>query len=243
MTTSYYQEKLHAHRLQRVYEIACPRVRQYLEAEINHLAKFVHPGDKILEVGCGYGRALAPLSEIAGQGWGVDNANDTLMLAKTRFPFLHLSLMDAADLEFPDRYFDLVFAIQNFVSICKVPPERLVQECLRVTRFGGRVLLSSYAAQFWPHRLKWFRRQADEGLLGHIDESATGNGVIVCTDGFKATTVNPDEFIALTRKMGVHADVYTIDDSSVFCEIQMKTEYYEFVKGKDKRSRSPMPSL
>ena len=43
-----------------------------------------------------------------------------------------------------------------------------------VTRPGGRVLFSSYAEAFWDHRLAWFRLQAREGLLGEIDEAATG---------------------------------------------------------------------
>jgi SAM-dependent methyltransferase len=130
-----------------------------------------------------------------------------------------LSVMDAAGLGFSDQSFDLVFGIQNFVSACKVPPQELLRECLRVARPGGRILLSSYAEQFWPHRLEWFRQQAAEGLLGAIDEAATGNGVIICKDGFKATTFSTNEFTALTDAMEVEAKIYLVDDASVFCEI------------------------
>ena len=69
MNKTYYAKKLNAERLRRVYEIAGSRVCQYLQAEIDHLAGFVQPGDKILELGCGFGRVLAPLARIAGQGW------------------------------------------------------------------------------------------------------------------------------------------------------------------------------
>ena len=50
MNKTYYAKKLNAERLRRVYEIAGPRVCQYLQAEIDHLAGFVQPGDKILEL-------------------------------------------------------------------------------------------------------------------------------------------------------------------------------------------------
>jgi cyclopropane fatty-acyl-phospholipid synthase-like methyltransferase len=52
----YYAEKLSAKRLQRCYEIASPRVQQYLEAEIEHVIGHLKPTDTVLELGCGYGR-------------------------------------------------------------------------------------------------------------------------------------------------------------------------------------------
>lgn len=220
MDRSYYARKLSAERLERVYTLADRRVQRYLQAEIDHLAAGVRPGMRILEVGCGYGRVLAPLARRAGGGWGIDNAPESLALARRRYPWLHLAAMDAAALGFAPGAFDRVVGVQNFISACRVPPERVLAECLRVTRPGGRVLLASYAEAFWPHRLAWFRQQAAEGLLGPIDEAATGNGVIVCRDGFRAVTFGPREFEDLARACGVTARIYSVDAASLFCEIQ-----------------------
>ncbi len=224
MTKSYYAQKLNAQRLRRAYEIAGARVRQYLQAEIDHLAGFVKPGDRILELGCGYGRVLAPLSGIAGKGWGIDNSDANVQLALDENPELDIRVMDAAHLTFSKGTFDLVFGVQNFISACKVPPEQLLAESLRVIRPGGHLLLSSYAAQFWTHRMEWFRRQAEEGLIGAIDEDASKNGVIVGLDGFKATTFSPDAFKDLTASMGITATIKTVDESSVFCEIKVSED-------------------
>ncbi|MGD9018138.1 MAG: class I SAM-dependent methyltransferase [Desulfobacterales bacterium] len=219
MGDDYYSQKLNARRLRRAYEIASPRVRQYLSAEIDHLAEEIRPGERILEVGCGFGRVLGPLSRIAGGGWGIDTAVASIALAKADHPHLHLAVMDAATLGFPGETFDLVAGIQNFVSACRVPPLKLLEECLRVARKGGRVILSSYTAEFWPHRLEWFRRQAMEGLLGPIDEAETGNGVIACRDGFRAATFSKGDFAALAAAAGVVADIHAVDQSSLFCRI------------------------
>lgn len=216
---AYYAQKLSAHRLDRVYTIARPRVRQYLQAEMDHVQAAIRPGDRVLELGCGTGRVLAHVARDAGMAWGVDTAFASVALARLRYPDLGWAVMDAARLGFPPGCFDLVIGVQNFISACKVPPEDLVRESLRVTRPGGRVLLSSYAEAFWPHRLEWFRDQADEGLLGAIDKDATGNGVIVGQDGFRATTFSPEDFADLARRLGADADVYEIDRSSVFCQI------------------------
>ncbi len=219
MSKAYYAQKLSADRLDRVYAIAGPRVRQYLQAEMDHARAAIRPGDRVLELGCGTGRVLGHVARDAQMAWGVDFAPASVASAHSRYSDLGWAVMDAARLGFPSDCFDLVLGVQNFISACKVPPEDLVRESLRVTRPGGRVLLSSYTEAFWPHRLDWFRDQAAEGLLGAIDEDATGDGVIVGQDGFRATTFSPEDFAGLAERLGVEAEIYEVDSSSVFCKI------------------------
>ena len=88
-----------------------------------------------------------------------------------------------------------------------------------MTRPGGMILFSTYSEKFWEHRLEWFRRQADAGLLGEIDWAKTGQGVIVCKDGFTATTVSPRQFYSLLTGLNVEATIVEVDDSSLFCEL------------------------
>lgn len=82
-----------------------------------------------------------------------------------------------------------------------------------------RVLFSGYAARFWPDRLEWFEAQAARGLIGPIDYAATGDGVIVCADGFRATTVGPEEFAELAAALGIEPRIVEVDGSSLFCEL------------------------
>jgi 2-polyprenyl-6-hydroxyphenyl methylase/3-demethylubiquinone-9 3-methyltransferase len=205
--------------LDRVYAIAGARVRQYLQAEIDHVRTRVRPGDRLLELGCGTGRVLGALHSDHGEFWGVDNARESVRQARERYPGCRWAVMDAAVLGLRDAGFDVVIGVQNFISACQLPPEDLVREGLRVARPGGRMLLASYADAFWPHRLEWFRAQAAQGLLGAVDEAATGDGVIVGCDGFRATTFRPQDFAALARRLGVAAEIYTVDGSSVFFEV------------------------
>jgi 2-polyprenyl-6-hydroxyphenyl methylase/3-demethylubiquinone-9 3-methyltransferase len=125
---------------------------------------------------------------------------------------------------FKANCFDLTVCIQNGISAFKVNQRSLIKEAARVTRPEGTVLFSSYAAKFWPHRLDWFRAQADCGLVGEIDEAATGNGVIVCKDGFKAITIGPEDFRSLAADVGRALTITTVDDSSVFCAITASGE-------------------
>jgi len=218
----YYSEKLSAERLRQVYELAPSRVKQYLEAEIRFVVDRMNPADLVLELGCGYGRVLARLAEKTERVAGVDTSLDSLVMARASGGIrgtVALLVMNAATLGFRDNCFDLVACVQNGISAFKVDQEQLMREALRVTRSGGRVLFSSYAEAFWADRLDWFRLQADHGLLGDIDEEATGNGVIVCKDGFRATTIGPEDFKALASKIAVTPVITEVDASSIFCEI------------------------
>jgi 2-polyprenyl-6-hydroxyphenyl methylase/3-demethylubiquinone-9 3-methyltransferase len=220
--SSYYAESLSGRRLQRCYEVASPRVRQYLEAELRYVLEQLGPRDFVLELGCGYGRVVFRLAEVAQLVVGVDTAEESLALARElaresiRCQFL---AMDAVDLHFPEGEFDAVVCIQNGICAFGVDQERLLREALRVTREGGLVLLSTYAAGFWPHRLEWFEAQAAEGLLGRVDHDASGDGVIVCEDGFRAGQLNPDQFENLCARLEVSPEMIEVDGSSLFCRI------------------------
>lgn len=224
MPFNYYDKKLGAERLRRVYEIAPPRVRQYLEAEIRHVLSLVRPGDIVLELGCGYGRVLKQLVLQAGELYGVDTSIASLMLARnvlSGHENVFLAQMSAARLAFRDRCFDVVGCIQNGISSFHVDQRQLIQESMRVTKPGGLILFSSYSHKFWDDRLHWFELQAQHGLLGEIDYTKTGNGVIVCKDGFTATTVDGHQFVELCRDLSAQVNIVEVDDSSLFCEIRL----------------------
>ena len=115
--------------------------------------------------------------------------------------------------------FDVVLCIQNGISSFKIEPKILFREAERVTRKRGKVLFSSYSSKFWPSRLEWFRKQAAEGLIGAIDEERTGDGVIHCRDGFRATTFSAEDFTKTAASIGLVARLEEVDDSSLFCEL------------------------
>lgn len=221
----YYSEKLSSERLRRVYALAPQRVKRYLEAEIRFVMERINNDHLVLEMGCGYGRVLEKLTQKTARVVGIDTSLPSLLMARqqgSQFFIDFLSVMNAAELGFRDKCFDTVICIQNGISAFHVDQEMLMREALRVTHTGGKVLFSSYSERFWPERLEWFRIQAEYGLLGEIDEQATGNGTIVCKDGFRATTVGPNEFKELASRVGITPKIVEVDGSSLFCEIDIE---------------------
>jgi 2-polyprenyl-6-hydroxyphenyl methylase/3-demethylubiquinone-9 3-methyltransferase len=218
----YYNKNLAADRLCLVYQVAPPRVKQYLEAEIAFVLERISPSDVVLELGCGYGRVLERLAGRAKLTVGIDTSKASLRVAARGFKSIRnmrLLQMNAAMLAFADESFDLVVCIQNGISAFHVDPRTLISESLRVTKRGGLALFSSYSMKFWKDRLEWFRIQSEHGLVGEIDWDATREGEIVCKDGFRGTTYTADRFVSIVSKLGRHCIITEVDESSLFCEI------------------------
>lgn len=57
------------------------------------------------------------------------------------------------------------------------------------------------------------------GPVGEIDFDRTMDGVIVCKDGFTASTVDRDRFNELTAGLAVETTIVEVDNSSLFCEM------------------------
>jgi len=221
---NYYSDKLNAIQLQQCYEIAPQRVKQFLEAEIDFVLQNVGIKDKVLDLGCGYGRVTERLIKKARKVVGIDISESNIQLAKEmhKDTGIQYFTMNAIGLSFIDNSFDMTICIQNGISAFKVDPKQLIKEALRVTKKAGKLLFSSYSEKFWDERLNWFKIQADHGLIGEIDYELTKNGVIICKDGFKAITFSSQEFLKLTSNFNVEVKIHEIDNSSLFCEMIKK---------------------
>ena len=130
--------------------------------------------------------------------------------------------MNAISLCFYDNTFDIVLCLQNGMSAFKENQQDLIKEAFRVTKPGGAVLFSSYSEKFWIDRLEWFKIQSDNGLIGEIDYNATKDGTIACKDGFRATTISPNDFLQLTKDFNYDTKIFEVDKSSVFFEIKVE---------------------
>jgi len=221
----YYIENLSGNHLHRVYSLADERVKRYLQGEIEFFRERISPGDRVLELGCGYGRILKALASDTHITEGIDNAPGNIELAGEYLhnePGIKVHLMSVDNLEFPDNSFDLVLCAQNGLSAFGLDPLIVVREASRVTKHDGRLYCCTYADSFWPSRLRWFHNQADAGLLGAIDETKTGNGVIACVDGFISTSMTDVQFREIASALNLVVDIVELQGGSLISEFKCK---------------------
>ena len=146
----YYSKKLFATKLKLAYEIASPRIQQYLDEEIKFVMSHIKSTDTVLEIGCGYGRVLARLAKKTQSVIGIDTAKTSLKHAKhflANYNNITLYHQTARNILLRSDSIDVVVAIQNPISAFKIDPEVLVNEALKVTKKGGKILISSYSAK------------------------------------------------------------------------------------------------
>jgi SAM-dependent methyltransferase len=112
------------------------------------------PGTRLLDVGCGSGLALVLARERGALPSGVDISPGLLGIARDRLPHADLREADMESLPFDAAAFDAVTGVNAFQFAGD--PRRALREAARVTRPGGRVVASLFAA---PER--------SEGTVAH----------------------------------------------------------------------------
>ncbi|HYM39394.1 MAG TPA: class I SAM-dependent methyltransferase [Thermoplasmata archaeon] len=216
----YYEGHLSGARLLECYRLAPPRIQQYLDREIRFVLGRVRGARFVLELGCGYGRVMKRLAPFVATIVGCDTSEESLRFATSYLGSRRnwaVVRTDAARTGFRAGMFDATVCVQNGISAFGVDGGQLVAEAARITRGGGQIVFSSYSPRIWQDRLAWFGEQARAGLIGPIDPSRTRDGTIVCTDGFRATTVDAGGFWRLFEGAGLSPELHEVDNSSLFC--------------------------
>ena len=104
----------------------------------------VSPGTSVLDVGCGSGLTLVLAAERGALVSGLDVSPGLLGVARERLPEGDLRDGDMESLPFPDAAFDAVVGVNAFQFAGD--PQLALREAARVTRPGGRVVASLFAA-------------------------------------------------------------------------------------------------
>lgn len=114
-------------------------------------AKYLRPGETILDIGVGAGRTAPHLAPAAAAYIGIDYSEPMIEAARRRFPELDFRRGDAADLTgFENERFDLV--VFSFNGMSSIPTDesrrRAFREVTRVLKPGGRYIFSVSNSEF-----------------------------------------------------------------------------------------------
>ncbi|MDD5342523.1 MAG: class I SAM-dependent methyltransferase [Patescibacteria group bacterium] len=111
---------------------------EYLEFQ-----KYLQPGMKVLDIGCGNGRLTKIFDKVKVDYTGVDVSPRMLEQARKLFPGYKFQVGDIMNLPFSEGEFDAVFCLQ---VIHQIPSGELRRQALgqmsRVLKPGGRIIVA-----------------------------------------------------------------------------------------------------
>ncbi len=114
-----------------------------------HLARQYSQGKDVLEVACGTGQGLGYMAQVANTVTGGDIDEKNVSTAKAHYqsrPQIKIDILDAHQLQFPDKSFDLILIYEALYYLER--PQAFLDEVKRVLRQGGKLIISSVNKQW-----------------------------------------------------------------------------------------------
>ena len=117
-------------------------------AQVNEFAKFLAPGDEVLDVGCGPGNvAKQLLAAKTLQITGIDLSDEMVRLAAANVPTGKFLCQDIRQAEFPSRQFDAVVLSFSIVHLNDAEAYALLRKAVSWLKGKGVLYLSFMAGK------------------------------------------------------------------------------------------------
>jgi SAM-dependent methyltransferase len=181
---------------------------QYHFEKLHHLPRLVEftgpPGRRVLDVGCGTGVDLVHFTRGGAEATGIDASGAAIRLAAQNLASqqlaARLAIADGEDLPFRDASFDYVFA--HGVVQYTADDERLVAECRRVLRPGGRAFFQVYNRISWLNALSKLMKVDLEHVDAPVIKTYTHAGFRRLLAGFRDVQLVTERFPVRSRLHG-----------------------------------------
>jgi ubiquinone/menaquinone biosynthesis C-methylase UbiE len=107
----------------------------------NVFEKYLIPGSKILEAGCGLGQVVIALRTRGFNCYGLDYADKVINILNNKFPDIPFEIGDIRNIKYNDNFFDSYISlgvIEHFTE----GQEKMLNEAARVLNKNGIIFLS-----------------------------------------------------------------------------------------------------
>lgn len=212
MNKSFFALAEHSQFIQQVYAAAPSQLQQYFREEGEMLRRGLHGARCVLEIGCGFGRALDCVPE--GTNYtGIDIGFGYLVEAsRTRQPGKWVCA-DATALPFADGAFDAVFCIQNTLGNMEGIEQKVLAESFRVC--NGRLLFGVYSEDSFDLRRLWYDRLVELGIFGRYGLDPVNPRIVRSDTGWSSRCFDSEE---LQQMLGAgRVTIRKIGALSYFC--------------------------
>jgi demethylmenaquinone methyltransferase/2-methoxy-6-polyprenyl-1,4-benzoquinol methylase len=156
------------------------------------IAEHIHPGNHVLDLGCGTGTLAQMCIERGAVVMGVDANSGMLAVAKRNSPsanFLNISLGNL-DEHLGDESFDIILSTLAFSELTRAERIHALKQIKRILRNGGTVLIGDeiipekilakwlyYAFRIPMRLLTWVATQTTTNAISNFDDDVREAGM------------------------------------------------------------------
>jgi SAM-dependent methyltransferase len=155
--------------------------------------RWVRPGAKTLEAGCGLGHFTVAADAIGYRAEGLDWSETTIERLREQFASISWHVGDVRRLQFPDDTFDAIYSpgvCEHFVE----GPVGVLAETRRVLTPGGIAVISTPCFNEWIQRRAFKftgEAPADESTFFEYAFTPTGMATVLAQLGFEVLQIRP----------------------------------------------------
>lgn len=213
---SFFSRKEQAEFIQRVYKEAPPVIQELFRKETELLRQALNGCTSALEIGCGYGRALAGVDP-GTQYTGIDIGFDYVAEAKVRNPHSNWICGDATSLPFSASTFGAVFLIQNTLGNMEGIEKGVISECKRIVELGGKLIASVYSEDSFEIRRTWYDRLIDAGIFGKVWLDPDNPKIARSDTGWSSRCFDRQELIKMLKGSETSLEIAKLTNFLYFC--------------------------
>lgn len=173
--------------------------KNLFQKEKDYLRSQITPNSKVLDIGCGNGRNILSLVDVAGSITGLDNSEKAVEDARKNLKEnsnVEIVLGDALSLPFEDKSFDFAVLSMTLVNFADVKV-KVLEEMKRVVKDDGKVIISVYSEKALPERVSMYNQ------VGAKIKSEKDGYVIFETEGLTSEQFSKKELEDLVNKAGL----------------------------------------
>ncbi len=198
-------------------------IEEYLEKERDCLRNIVKRGESVIDIGCGTGRVLRGLQDIAGMCVGVDYSEHHADMARKMLKDTDIFLADAKKTNFKDDLFDCVLCVYNTFGNLGEDKVSVLREMRRIMNPNGRIILSVYSENALDTQLRFYK------MLG-LNVENVDDYALYLREGLISERFTEERLRKLVEEAGgLCVDIKTLTSISYICELRRCDSFWCYV--------------
>jgi ubiquinone/menaquinone biosynthesis C-methylase UbiE len=118
--------------------------RRFVWRDIELFRDYIKDRDKVLDLGCGNGRLAQLFVDKQVNYLGVDASEKMIEIAKKNYPDKNFAVMDALNLDLPEKSFDAVICVSTLNHFEKKEHQRFIENVKKILKPGGYLLMVNW---------------------------------------------------------------------------------------------------